>query len=181
MPCARMDWHKSDDMNSITKQLAKRAKEHGICKPWYDELITLEDKEALVEMYIKGLDFCLEHDYPSNDFIREHFKGIMEKQGVFLDDAIELKNPSKCIALGDTKGNVKADGYAVTELWVKHDSALNVVAKGNSFVMIDVYDSAVVNVYADDRAKVCVNRHGGNVIHKATGDAVVKIREKSNN
>ena len=46
--------------------------------------------------------------------------------------------------------------------------------------MVDVYDNAVVNVIASDRAKVCVNNHGGKVIQKSTGDAVVKIREKSN-
>ena len=55
-----------------------------------------------------------------------------------------------------------------------------IVAKDNAFVMVDVYDNAVVNVIASDRAKVCVNHHGGKVIQKATGDAVVKIREKSN-
>ncbi len=167
-------------MNSITKQLAKRAKEHGICKPWYNELKTLDDKEALIEMYIRGLDFCLAHDYPSNDFIREHFKGIMEKHGVFLDDAIDLQNQCKCIALGETTGRVAADGYSVVEVWAKHKSSLNIVARDNAFVMVDVYDDAVVNVCATDRAKVCVNRHGGKVLHNTTDDAVVKIREKSN-
>ena len=47
--------------------------------------------------------------------------------------------------------------------------------------MVDVYDDAVVNVLASDRAKVCVNRHDlGKVLHNITDDAVVKIREKSN-
>lgn len=180
MLCVHKDWHNNNDMNSITKQLAKRAKEHGICKPWYYELKTLEDKEALIEMYIRGLDFCLEHNYPSNDFIRQHFKGIMEKHGVFLDDAIELQNPSRCIALGETNGKVEADEYAVVEVWAKHQAALNIIAKGNAFVMVDVYDDAVVNVCAYDRAKVCVNKHGGKVTYNATDDAVVKFRDKSN-
>ena len=77
-----------------------------------------------------GIDFCLEHDYPSNDFIRENFKGVMEKHGVFLDDAIVLQDQSKCIALGTTNGKVTATGYSVSEVWAKHDSALNIVAKG---------------------------------------------------
>ena len=167
-------------MNEVTKHLAKVARANGICTPWLNELKTTNDKDALVDMYVRGLDFCLAHDYPSNDFIREHFKGIMEKHGVFLDDAIELQNQCKCIALGETTGRVAADGYSVVEVWAKHQSSLNIIAKDNAFVMVDVYDNAVVNVYAYDRAKVCVNKHGGKVTYNATDDAVVKFREKSN-
>lgn len=167
-------------MNEVTKQLAKAAQANGICTPWLNELKTLENKDALVDMYIRGLDFCLAHDYPSNDFIRRHFKGMMETHGVFLDDAIELQNQCKCIALGETTGRVAADGYSVVEVWAKHQSSLNIIAKDNAFVMVDVYDDAVVNVCASDRAKVCVNRHGGKVSHATTDDAVVKIREMSN-
>lgn len=167
-------------MNEVTKHLAKVARANGICTPWLNELKTTNDKDALVDMYVRGLDFCIAHDYPSNDFIREHFKGIMEKHGVFLDDAIDLQNQCKCIALGETTGRVVADGYSVVEVWAKHQSSLNIVARDNAFVMVDVYDDAVVNVLANDRAKVCVNRHGGKVLHNTTDDAVVKIREKSN-
>lgn len=85
--------------NKVTKHLAKAAQANGICTPWLNELKSLDDKDALVDMYIRGIDFCLEHDYPSNDFIRENFKGVMEKHGVFLDDAIALQDQSKCIAL----------------------------------------------------------------------------------
>ena len=59
----------------------------------------------------------------------------------------------------------------------RHKSELDILANGNAFVMVDVYDDAVV--YASDRAKVCVNRHGGKVTHATTEDAVVKIREMS--
>ena len=52
------------------------------------------------------------------------------------------------------------------------------VAKDNAFVMIDIYDDAVISVYASDRAKVCVNHHGGSINRYATNDAVIKIREK---
>ena len=102
--------------NKVTKHLAKAAQANGICTPWLNELKSLDDKDALVDMYIRGIDFCLEHDYPSNDFIRENFKGVMEKHGVFLDDAIALQNQSKCIALGTTNGKVTATGYSVSEV-----------------------------------------------------------------
>ena len=121
-------------MNEVTKQLAEAAQANGICTPWLNELKTLENKDALVDMYIRGLDFCIAHDYPSNDFIRRHFKGTMETHGVFLDDAIELQNQCKCIALGETTGRVAADGYSVVEVWAKHQSSLNITAKDNAWL-----------------------------------------------
>ncbi len=163
----------------LSKELARAAKAKGICAPWHAELLTLQDKDAMVEMYLKGIDFCLSNDYPNNDFIRTHFKGVMEKHGVFLDDEIKIENNPKCVCLGATCGRIATGGFETCEVFAKHDAELNVVAKDNAFVMIDVFDNAVVSIYASDRAKVCVNHYGGKITKTTTDDAVVKIREKN--
>lgn len=164
---------------SLSKQLAKQAKAKGICAPWHAELLTLQDKDAMVEMYLKGIDFCLANDYPNNDFIRKHFKGVMEKQGVFLDDNVKVENMPKCVCLGVTQARVEVQGFQVCEIFAKHDSELNVIAKDNAFVVIDIFDNAVVHIHTSDRAKVCVNRYGGTIEQNAMGDSIVKIREKN--
>ncbi len=166
---------------SLSKQLARQAKAKGICAPWHAELLTLQDKDAMVEMYLKGIDFCLANDYPNNDFIRKHFKGIMEKQGVFLDDNVKVENMPKCVCLGATQARVEVQGFQVCEIFAKHNSELNVFAKDNAFVVIDIFDNAVVHIYASDRAKVSVNRYGGTIEQNAIGDSIVKIREKNKN
>lgn len=163
---------------NLSKELARQAKAKGICTPWHNVLLKLQNKEAMVKMYLKGIDFCLANNYPPNDFIREHFKGVMEEQGVFLDDSIKVVNMPKCVCLGTTCGSIEAAGYEVCEIYVKHNSELNVIAKDNAFVMIDIYDDAIISVYASDRAKVCVNHHGGSVNRYAMNDAIIKIREK---
>lgn len=164
---------------NLSKQLARQAKAKGICAPWHAELLTLQDKEAMVKMYLKGIDFCLANDYPKNDFIRKHFKGVMEKQGVFLDDNVKVENMPKCVCLGATQANVEVQGFQVCEIFAKHDSILDVNAKDNAFVVIDIFDNAVVKIHASDRAKVCVNHYGGTIEQNAMGDAIVKIREKN--
>ena len=73
---------------NLSKELAERARKKGICKEWHDELLSLKDKDKMIKMYLRGIDFCLSNDYPENDFIRSYFKGAMEKYGVFLDDAV---------------------------------------------------------------------------------------------
>lgn len=163
----------------IAKELAKEANRKGICKPWYKELKTLEDKRAMVAMYVKGIDFCLSNDYPSNEYIRTNFKGMMEGFGVFLDDNINIVNFRRCIALGNTKGRVEISSFGVSEIFAKHDSELAVIAKDDAFVMIDLFDDAVLHIHAQDRAKVCINRYdGGKVTTDTIGEAVIKIVEK---
>lgn len=165
----------------LAKELAKEAKRKGICEPWYKELKTLEDKRAMVAMYVKGIDFCLSNDYPTNDYIRANFKGIMEDFGVFLDDQINLVNYKRCVALGTTKGRVEVGSFGVSGIFAKHESELAIIAKDDAFVMIDLFDDATLHIHAQDRAKVCVNRYGGTLVADPINDgdsARVKIIEK---
>jgi hypothetical protein len=163
----------------IGKELAKQAQRFKICQEWHDELKTLEDKRAMVQMYLKGIDFCLVNDYPSNDYIRRNFGDVINDFGVFLDNNIDLINVIKCVALGLCKGRVEINNFNVSEIFIKHGSALNIVAKDNAFVMVDAFDNTVVHIEAYNHAKVCVNRYGNaNINQKVVDMAMVKIIDK---
>ncbi len=168
------------DNRKLSRELAGLAKADGICNEWHNELLALDDKDAMVEMYLRGIDFCLSRDYPSNDFIRDNFKGMMERHGVFLDEEVSVSGLRKCVCLGACRGSVEIAGYNVMEVFVKHGSEITIRAKGNSFVMADVFDNARVTVTASDSAKVCVNVYGNaRVETHAETPAIVKIREKN--
>lgn len=166
----------------LSRTLAKEAKKKGICKEWLAALRSLNDREAMVDMYLRGIDFCLRNDYPTNNFIKAHFADIAPRMGVFVDSEISVENSPKCVCLGATFGVVKTNNFNVTEIFAKHHTELNVVAADNAFVMIDVFDNSVVNIHAHDRAKVCVNKYGDGgrvniVVEEA--EAQVKIRVKN--
>lgn len=163
-------------MKNYAKQIKKGAQSLGACQPGLDELKEVGDnKVALCKLFLKRIDFCLENDFPSNDFIREHGKGVMENFGIFLDDAINLTNYRKCVALGVTSGNVLVGSYNVCEIFAKHQSKLHIEATDNAFVKIEVYDDAEITIQAHDRAKVYVKRHGGKITTAKDGQAVVKV------
>lgn len=164
---------------NLSKELAARARKKGICQEWHDELMSLKDKDAMCEMYLRGIDFCISNNYPGNDFIRSHFKGIMERHGVFLDDAVKVKNKPKCVCLGACSGCFEVDGFNTCEVFVKDGSEITITAKGNAFVVVDVFDNAKIIIHAHDRAKVCVNRYGGTVQHCTNDDSTIKIHEKN--
>ena len=166
-------------MEKFAKQIQKEALALGACSPGMGDLLNAGDnKPALVQLYLKKLEFCLENDFPSNDFMREHGKGIMESFGIFLDDRINLTNYRKCVALGKTTGNVIVTSYGVSPVYAKHTSDLVIEASDNAFVMVYVYDDAKVTVNAHDRAKVHVNRYGGKIATANDGQAVIKVAEK---
>lgn len=167
-------------MNSIAKQLAKDAKKKGICDEWLDELKKLKDKREMVAMYVKGIDFCIANNFPTHDYMRENFKGIMELFGVFLNDSICLKNAKTCISNGSTSGILEYSGYGVGEVILKDTSDVVVKAYDNSFIMIDVFDSSSLVVEAYDDAKVCINQYMGlsRISISKSSNAIVKQVKK---
>lgn len=167
-------------MRKIAKDLAEEAKRKGICEDWHKELSRMNNKDSMVQMYIRGLDFCISNNYPSHDYMRSNFKGVMEKYGVFLDDRIDEVNPKIVVCHGATSGNIIYYGYTAGEIIVKDTSEITITASDDSFVMIDVFDDALVDVIASDNAKVCINRYaGGAVINTSKSDnAVIKENRK---
>lgn len=163
----------------IGKELAIEAAKKGICEEWYNDMVALADKSALLEMYVKGIDFCLMNDYPSNDYIRKNFKGEMEAYGIHLDEVLSLYNEAKVIALGKCTGRVENCLYNVSQVFLKHESDLTVIAEGHSFVMIDIFDNAKLRVIASDQTRVCINHYGGIIEQNiSTGNAYIKVIEK---
>jgi hypothetical protein len=165
----------------LNKELALEAKKHNICEEWFNDLLQIEDKVRLIKMYLKGIDFCLSNEYPSLSFIKENFVGTMEKYGVFLDDNIKGINSRYVVALGSCEGNAEYIDFGVGQVFVKHESKLNVKASGNSFVMVDMFDNSEVEVIATDNAKVCVNHYGGKlstITNSEQGSATIKVIRK---
>jgi len=161
----------------LNKELAAAAKAKGICKEWYDRLQHTEDKHALMQMFLKGIDFCISEEYPAPRFFRP-FDGIRQQYGIFRDELIQAENSKYVAAFGKCEGTAKYTDYEIGQVFVKHESKLTITASGNSFVMVDVFDNADIEITAENDAKVCVNKYGGNVTTSEHGNAVIKVIHK---
>lgn len=168
-------------MTRIARDIAKQAKQKGICQDWYKELRTLETVEQLAEMYLKGIDFCLTNDFPSNDVLRAKFKGTMEEYGIHLDEVFGSLNGRKVVALGSCRAAVEIDEHHVSEVFVKHTSLLNLTAKDCAFVMVDAFENTRVKIKAYGEARVVVNRYGNAEVYiiEKGKNARVKIVDKN--
>lgn len=163
----------------LKKELKSAAIKHGICTGWQQILDDVTDKEILVRMYLRGIDFCLSNDYPSVGYIEKHFKGMCEKMGVFVNEPVHVSNLRKVVAVGNCVGTVNYKDYAVAQVFVKHSSHLNITAETYSNVTIDCFDDSVVNIKAKTGAVVVVCQYKGATVNvECDADAHVKVLAK---
>lgn len=146
----------------LVEQLRKDGTEKGLCSLWQKKLRGNLDTEALVRLYIKGIDFCVKNDYPTLDFLRENFKGNSEPYGVYIDEELPLLvNKPDLVLNGACRGELAYNGYSVSRVVVRHTSHVTIDACGYAHLTIDVFDEASLKLtVAGTNARVLVNRYG---------------------
>lgn len=159
----------------LTKYIHSVASQAGICADWATYIENAKSKEELMEMYVKGIDFCLEKNFPSNDdLLRLGGADFLANYGVYVD-AIPKISPF-LVLLGSCYGTIEYSDFSVNQLFIKGNSNVNVIATENASLIIDCFDNATLNVTQEDQSNVMVNVYG-NAIVTATGN--VKIIHKN--
>lgn len=167
-------------ITELKKELKSAAIGYGLCVPWQQMMDDATDKEMLARMYLKGIDFCLEHDYPSIGYMKANFKGICEPLGIFINDIISVENYPKVVAIGDCVGKLSFDRYALSQVFVKHGSILDIFAQDHVRVTVDCFDNSMVNIKALGHAVVTVYQYiGAKVNVECDGTARVKVIKRN--
>lgn len=146
----------------LAQQLKRDGIAKGLCRMWQMKLKDGMDYEALIRLYIRGIDFCISEDYPTLDFIREHFKGKCEPYGVFVDDEVTDKvNLPDTVLNGACKAFLEYDGYSVSRIYARHGSKAAVNVSEHAIVTIDAFDDSEIAVATSGTdATVLVNVYG---------------------
>lgn len=168
------------NIKDLTEELRITGMQHDLCTPWQKMLLNAKDKETLVKMYLRGIDFCIVNDYPSVEYMERHFKGVCEKFGVFVNEPVDIKNSLKVVTVGYCSGVVSYDGYSAGQVFVKHDSRLDIVADDHANVTIDCFDNSAVNIKAGGFTTVTIFRYTGAIVNivERSGATRVKIVDK---
>ena len=146
----------------LKKQLKQDGIAKGLCSQYQGLIDRSQSIEDLVRLFIRGIDFCIKHNYPTLEFMREHFKGISEPYGGFVDDDIpELRNMPDVVLNGHCRAFLEYDGYTVARVVARHNSEGAVNVSERSVVTIDAFDNVKLNVaVSGNDAKVYVNKYG---------------------
>lgn len=153
------------------------ARRNGLCDQWYGEWSGAESDQELIDKYLKGLDFCIKHDYPSTDMICALFGAeMLRKNHIYTNETfVEEKNAKPVVVLnGNTCGELEFDGYAVSSVYVRHVSDVKIKVADHAVVSVSLYDAANAYVECAEGATVYVYVRSANAKVQANGNVRVR-------
>lgn len=166
----------SKELNIYVKEDARGL---GLCDRWYNGWDSDAKQDDLLDMMYKGIDFCLKHHWPSNQFLKENGDiKILRAHGVLVDEKRSALNPSKCLVLGQSDVIIRYNGSTNGVAYLRDNSKVKVSAKNRAFVIIHVFDNVQVEAEQTDSAHLVIIKHSENISVSTTGN--VTIREEYN-
>lgn len=141
------------ELNIALREMARSC---GLCDSWYKKWSDNSTIDECLERYVRGFDFAVSNNYPPLPFIRKHLadKGI-NAHGIYLDeDKMSMNVESGTyIFLGNCHGSVTIEGPKVVTMYVRHDSAFDIILKDGAVAFVTCYDNAKVNVEKDEASR----------------------------
>lgn len=136
-------------MSNISDILKREAIDLGLCPQWTEEWADGSDQQTLIDKYKRGIDFCLERDWPTPEFIKDNFdRALLNRNLIFVDEHIDVKEARSGVYVinGECSGTIRFPQWAAATIYVRHRSKIRIEADGFAKVFIRVYDGAEVDV-----------------------------------
>ncbi len=163
--------------NRISIELRNKARKFGLCDEWFNEWNETSSKQELIDKYIKGIDFALQHHYPSNQYIRDNFElELLRKNNILVDDERSLLNPRVAVILGNTKAKIRVNDLSRSVIYIRDNSVVDIIAKNNSFIIVHLFDNASTIIKTEDTPNILVLKHSKNI--KVAAPKSVNIKEE---
>lgn len=160
---------------NIGKQLKSQAESLGACEKGLNGLEKLNEHE-LINRYIHFIDFAIDVNWPSNEFIKENFdRSLLEHNNIYVDAEFERRNARQVVVIqGESKGVLLFDGMTTSDVYIRHDSEVTIDCSRLSKIFISVYDNAKIHVTQRDGASVYVYLHGENCSVESDGEVMIR-------
>lgn len=164
-----------------TKYLSSKMKEEaiglGLCKQWTKEWKDNTSKDGMVQKFVRGIDFCIEHDWPSVQVIKRDFGDVIHNHGVYADESVNISNAPFVVLNGECDAELKYSWTSAGDIYVRHKSKAKICAKDVARVFVSVYDDSSVDIECEEGAKCFVYLYGGSVKSKV-GDVILRDKRK---
>lgn len=157
------------------ENLIQKAIEKGLCPEWAQNFKFDPSIANLCRKFFLGSDWALERNFPELVYLRR-YKGQTEQYGIFTD--YHGSTPlCRSAFFGNSRVKVTADNFEVKQIIIRHNSTLDISAKGHSITEITVLDNAVVNIATTENAQVNVFYYGAESNIRLSGN--VKLFKSS--
>lgn len=143
----------------LQRLLLLQGREAGMCEEFRDELREGEKTTAeLCAMYHRGLDFCIEHNYPSMDIVLDYFdQDEIMRYGIYSRSGVS-EGQSNVVALGNSCVDVYVPANGVCDLTLQHGSSAVLHLGEQSMCYVSMHGTSSVEV-AEKRqsARLCAS------------------------
>ena len=139
------------DKNELIRTLPVNA-----CAPGVDVFNKTNTNNDIIGLFWEYIDFCLAMNFPSIDFLENNIKA-MNCQNLYVNQDVEFDNIKRASFFGRCTANLRFSGYAVSRLYVKQNSKININASERSIIIVDALDTSDISVNTMDDAIVIVN------------------------
>lgn len=163
----------------LSKTLKAQAVGLGLCEEWTRGWGN-PDPQGLIDKYLHGIDFCIKHGYPGDEFIKRNFdKELLHRNHIHVDEEVHLRNPKGTVVLlGKCRGMLLFDGWTVCRVYVLGESDVTIDCGHLSKVFVDLHGCAKSHILQDEAASVYVYKHGDACVAETKGDVCVRNSEK---
>lgn len=145
-------------MNTLSETLKQQAVDLGLCRPWTEAWGDC-DQQELIDKYKKGIDFCINKQYPSNEFIKSNFdRDLLNANLIFVDEHLDFDMmPSGIYILnGECSGTIRFAPWTAATIYVRYTSNVRIIAGDFAKVFVRLYDEAEAETEAEEGAVVRV-------------------------
>ena len=170
----------------LSIKLRTDARRLGLCDEWFGNWKDETNKQQLIQLYLRGLDFCIERRWPAKKFILHHFsQELLRKNGILVDDirsypvrdhvTRRLEYLRNYVLIGKSSTVIRYSFRPhVCNVWAMDDSKVRVFVKYGAFILIHLFDNATADVNTDLVSKVTVIRHSDKTTVSKEGCVNVK-------
>lgn len=164
------------ELNTVLRQ---EATQKGMCgkvaRQWVDDW----DKDELLRQYIQNIEFCIEQNFPTNEFIASNFdKLTLHTHNIFIDETIKEENLNGVVVInGSCGGEITMSDFSVANIYIRGNSNISIKADRFAIVFVTLLDNAKLTMEQSEYSQCYVYPYGDNIEHQVKGN--VKIRNKA--
>lgn len=149
----------------LQKRLLEDGIKHGMCEKFQN--ILSGDKlspDELLMLYHKGLDFCIEHNWPSMDMVGEFSDDELHRNGIFYNYTGTIDAKMLNVINEDSDVTVVIPENRVASIYARHNSKVKLIVEPGAFCYVSCYDNASVSVISKAHdAKLKASLYSGHI------------------
>lgn len=160
---------------TLSDKYKQKAIELGLCKEWTDAWKDNSSKAEMLQKFVRGNDFCIKHDFPSVEDLKEDAGELINEYGVYCDQKVLIDNKNFIMLCGKCDADIYVDGI-MCDIYIRHDSEAKIHVQGAGKAFIRMYDRSYADIDTYKYSKAYVYDYCGATV-KIDGNVVMRDRK----